>query len=59
MSLGQYAVKTFEEKTHARRSKTNLRREILGSRGWPTFTFFVKVGTHAADTGVFIFTSPH
>jgi len=28
-------------------------------RGWPAFTFFVKVGTHAADTGVFIFISPH
>ena len=27
--------------------------------GWPTFTFFVKLGTHAADAGVFILISPH
>ncbi len=27
--------------------------------GWPTFTLFVKVGTHAADAGVFILISPH
>ena len=27
--------------------------------GWPTFTFFVKVGTHAADAGVFILISLH
>jgi hypothetical protein len=27
--------------------------------GWPTFTFFVKVGTHAADAGVFILISHH
>jgi hypothetical protein len=31
-----------------------------GSRvGWPTFTFFVKVGTHAAGVGIFILASPH
>ena len=28
-----------------------------GGGGWPTFTFFVKVGTHAADAGVFILAS--
>jgi len=27
--------------------------------GWPTFTFFVKVGTHAAGVAVFILASPH
>ena len=31
----------------------------MGTRGWPTFTFFVKVGTHAADAGVFILISLH
>jgi hypothetical protein len=29
------------------------------SHGWPTFTFFVKVRTHAADAGGFILASPH
>ena len=32
---------------------------VQATGGWPTFTFFVKVGTHAADAGVFILTSPH
>jgi len=27
--------------------------------GWPTFTFFVKVGTHAAGVGVFSLASAH
>jgi len=27
--------------------------------GWPTFTFFVKVGIHAACVGILIFASPH
>ena len=29
------------------------------SGGWPTFTFFVKVGTHADGIAVFILASPH
>ena len=31
----------------------------IGAGGWPTFTFFVKVGTHAAGVGIFILASPH
>jgi len=27
--------------------------------GWPTFTFFVKVGTHAAGVTILILASPH
>ena len=27
--------------------------------GWPTFTFFVKVGTHTASGRSFILISPH
>ncbi len=27
--------------------------------GWPTFTFFVKVGIHAACAGILIFALPH
>jgi hypothetical protein len=31
---------------------------VVCKGGWPTFTFFVKVGTHAADAGSFILASP-
>ena len=31
---------------------SNHRMHVAG--GWPTFTFFVKVGTHAADEGILI-----
>ena len=32
---------------------------VRPTRGWPTFTFFVKVGTHAAGVEIFILASPH
>ena len=34
-----------------------LTKSLAG--GWPTFTFFVKVGTHAAGVAIFIWASPH
>jgi hypothetical protein len=35
-----------------------IRRQHPSVGGWPTFTFCVKVGTHAACVGIFISSSP-
>jgi hypothetical protein len=37
----------------------NRLTQVVNPGGWPTFTFFVKVGTHTASGGSFILISPH
>jgi hypothetical protein len=40
-------------------STVSSARTLCSTGGWPTFTFCVKVGAHAAGAGILTLASPH